>query len=887
MFTSQQLDQFTEELSERIEFRAVYAKMLQYNVGTTKFLREEAKVKEYISEYLKPELFFVEPTEGEVSQVYESYSTTYALDFVYELLPEYVKECLDPEKVIRELFRVYTEERNIFTRFIKQLASLQDPFEAPEEFLEYLAETIGLKLPYDIPEESKRVLINRAVPWYKIKGTAQSFQIVFRSLGLGADVVELWSNYEQTRFSPTPEQSPVIDGADNPDYDPTVTDDGIIKYKSSFYELSMYPSAVNLTSNIISRALEKLEEVRPATRTLKQIKFSMNLTDDADDGDGPGGDGGEGVGSGNGFPTPEDEFENCGDLSLSDDFELTSTLVTYGGTGPAILTYGVYDVTYGTSGSQHLYNRSLEDAEVDYYYDQGHINFYDGEVSYDNATNILYAPEIQGLTYAGYGSTIDELEIINFVDVEDRLRGVKIKYDNIPSAGAITYDGSDPSFTYNGSEVADELEIFGSLENDFQDSTTFSDEADYVVTTGDESDKAYTFLSYDGTIYYDNQHTYTYNEENEYLLDELEYQPTGELEDTVPLADYMDVMIDLLDVVPDISDETEEVVYIADSDEFIETITYNGQDVDGSPLTYGVGFISYNTRTYSDTISINMDLGELQDSVAFTDTVDFSYEVNDSIVISDEFGIYHVQDSLDSYRSGLTYNGAIDYYGNILNPDLVPFTAGEGSIGNWDQGHFYANDDNITYDEATPPSYGEEPLVFDDNAMYGDFFSYGEINIPFLDDLEQEQGNEDTLEDSVALSDGFESDMQSELSDSVSSTDVCDIVYGQDATDGFLNAEDFDGARNTYSNPHGITYSEVEIFYNAEMPSPESDAGYFDGSIVYYNGRTLLYDAENTYYDGYAHADENVVTLLENDVVDFAEIEIIPTGNLSGTIIKI
>ncbi len=885
MFTAEQLTEHATGLSERADFRLAFAKMLQYVSGTPKFLSEEVVVKEYIKDYLRPELFFNEPTDEQVSSVYLEYTNTYGLDFVYELLPEYVKECLDPSKVIRELFRVYTEERNVFTRLIKQLASLQDPFEAPEDYLEYLAETIGLKLPYDLPEKSKRSLINRAVPWYKIKGTAQSFQIVFRSLGLGVDVIELWSNYEQTRFSSTPEQSPVIDGVDNPDYDPTDTSDGAIKYKTSFYELSMYPSAVSLSSNIISRALDKLEEVRPATRTLKQIKFSMNLTDDQDDGDGPGGDGGLGIGSGSGFPTPEDLFENDGSYTHEDFFDMESTEVLYGGDGQEVIMYGGSGVDYGNTGSRYNYDSDLSQISTPYYYNEGLVYYYNGVIYYDNAHNAIYDVVATGLTYAGLGSGVDELDIVNYVGVEDRVAGVKVQYDNENTSGSIDYSGSEALFTYGGSEVIDDLEISADILSDWDDTISSTDDADYVVSNTDNADQAYELLIYDGSVSYEG-HTHDHSEDNLPVLDELSHTPRGELSDTVSVSEHLDVGLDFFDVVGTITDQTQEIAYINTSDEFTQTIYYNGLDIDGSSLTYGLGLISYGGRTYSDTLDIDGYDRNTSDSISFSDDLDYGYSFNESISASDAFTIYHAKESEDTYNSGLTYNGAIDYHSDFVDSSLVPFDSSTSPVGNWHVVVYYDGLSGVTYGESSPPSYGTVPLNFGDQT-YGDFFSHGEMNNPFQDYLAVEDGEESSLEESVNMDDGVSSQAGSEFSESVTSTDFCSVVYSQDASDQFLSEYDFDGTKNTYGNNNSITYSDADVMYDAHMPNPESDAGYFDGSVIYYNGRLLKYDNTTIFYNGYAHNDTSIIIPVENDVVDYAEIEMIPVGSSSGTIIKI
>lgn len=66
-----------------------------------------------------------------------------------------------------------------------------DPYEAPEEFLPWLASWVAFTLDENWPEEKKRQLIKRAVDFYRLRGTPRGLQLYLKLFtGHEPDIIE-------------------------------------------------------------------------------------------------------------------------------------------------------------------------------------------------------------------------------------------------------------------------------------------------------------------------------------------------------------------------------------------------------------------------------------------------------------------------------------------------------------------------------------------------------------------------------------------------------------------------------------------------------------------------------------------------------------------------
>lgn len=109
-----------------------------------------------------------------------------------DLLPEIAVVSRDRGEIIRNVMDAYQQNYEGLDSEIDGLLLLTDVDEAPEEFLDYLAALLGIELLGLDTVEQKRTLIKNIVAVYKIKGTLTSWEIIFKAIGFGADIVELW-----------------------------------------------------------------------------------------------------------------------------------------------------------------------------------------------------------------------------------------------------------------------------------------------------------------------------------------------------------------------------------------------------------------------------------------------------------------------------------------------------------------------------------------------------------------------------------------------------------------------------------------------------------------------------------------------------------------------
>jgi phage tail P2-like protein len=600
-------------------------------------------------------------TKDDAEAILNLYDRTYGQDFLYDLFPDQI-HAFDPEAVLKLFFRAVADFREYFVVLTKGLPALHNPFECPEEYLGWLGGMVGIDVPYDYPVTLKRLKIARAIPWYKIKGTHDSFRIVLRSIGFDAVVEELWSDYQGTHFSTTPDIYPVLpNGSPNPAYDPNNLTDGLIKYKTSYFDVILGMLVDTLPDDIIHDILAAIEEVRPITRTLRNIQIGKYLEDY--------------------FDVPTDELEGYMEMDLKDKYPFSftaGTCIDYSCGSPE---FAYYD---GMSG--YFY-----DGAIDYsndiplcteFYDHAKEAFYDGlEIAdysglLDSQGNpFLYSGVYDVTMTYGECSEKDELDIdITMSDVEDVFWGFQgsITYDQ----DEIFYDGEQNLYYDNLIHNAiDELTIgisFGDITEDpilidddlgvdiipiddfdyFNPTVHYDGEYTYGMTCHTYGDADYycyngTFL-YDGSILYngsasdfiyDGSTGWNYDCNATLHYNNIDYDDVLEIDFSGPGSE---------DIFPTIDDEFsgegdadfEETVTV--SDEVEQVITVEDEDLYELPYLYGDTGVFYGSSSADlwDTLGKKWDDGSSKwDSGEAT--IEFTY-AGFSLHLHDELEIVQV-----------------------------------------------------------------------------------------------------------------------------------------------------------------------------------------------------------------------------------------------------
>lgn len=197
--------------------------------------------------------------------------------------------------ILKNIFYAIEEEEGADLTEIDRLTDLVDPNVCPEEFLDYMADSLGHSLEEGLTVEAKRETIKSIMHLNKIRGRELSWAVFYRMLGYQIAGVPLWKkdiyeandNYSPTRYttesitdellgtsgltnySGTLANSPIKPGTlrlkvsgkvfrDNndelsDDYGKLITQDGsagTINYAKGDYQIELTtPATTNLTAN--------------------------------------------------------------------------------------------------------------------------------------------------------------------------------------------------------------------------------------------------------------------------------------------------------------------------------------------------------------------------------------------------------------------------------------------------------------------------------------------------------------------------------------------------------------------------------------------------------------------------------------------------------------
>jgi phage tail-like protein len=171
--------------------------------------------------------------------------------------------------------------------------------ECEAQYLPYIAQYLGYDLNQSDPINSQRRQLKNAVGWYKVKGTQESFTIMFYGLGYKIKLFELWTQDYLSFVTQLP-GSPVIPVADNvPPDDIRLLENGGAWYRSPHFAIELEAVSVpNLTSAGLRYILGRVSKIRPAHTVLEYLRFLVDLED---------------------VVTPIDEYHNIGTITPNDD----------------------------------------------------------------------------------------------------------------------------------------------------------------------------------------------------------------------------------------------------------------------------------------------------------------------------------------------------------------------------------------------------------------------------------------------------------------------------------------------------------------------------------------------------------------------------------------
>lgn len=175
--------------------------------------------------------------------------------------------------------------------YIDSFSEVFDIDRCDAQYLPYIAAILGYDLNRSDSTESQRRQLKTAVAWYKVKGTFESFKILFYALGYQIRLYELWTTDYSTFYPELPATYGPYTGlptyfadADSvPPDDVRLTDNGGTWYRSPHFAIELNSiETPNLTAEGLRYILLRISQIRPAHTVLEYLKFLVHMSDTVD-----------------------------------------------------------------------------------------------------------------------------------------------------------------------------------------------------------------------------------------------------------------------------------------------------------------------------------------------------------------------------------------------------------------------------------------------------------------------------------------------------------------------------------------------------------------------------------------------------------------------------
>lgn len=114
-------------------------------------------------------------------------------DRLLDFIPQYDQQVINDSEKLTLLFSAIGYEFDKIEQIISDMAKLNDVYEAPNEYLAYLAQILGYeKEDFQLGDTAFREIVKNIIEIYQIKGTNYSFKFFFKFLGFDYEVTEMF-----------------------------------------------------------------------------------------------------------------------------------------------------------------------------------------------------------------------------------------------------------------------------------------------------------------------------------------------------------------------------------------------------------------------------------------------------------------------------------------------------------------------------------------------------------------------------------------------------------------------------------------------------------------------------------------------------------------------
>ena len=214
---------------------------------------------------------------------------------------------------LASFIRVFAITMDELKDYIDSFTEVFDLERCEPKYLPYIAAILGYDLNLSDPVEVQRRHLRHAVAWYKVKGTEESFRIMFFAMGYRIRLYELWTTTGYL-FQPglPPDirnlQDQLVDlsglawtenykifttalpgySADTladsvPQDEPLLLENGGSWYKSPHFAIEFTSIDVpHLTADGLRYIMGRVNQIRPAHTVLEYLRFLLNLKERVD-----------------------------------------------------------------------------------------------------------------------------------------------------------------------------------------------------------------------------------------------------------------------------------------------------------------------------------------------------------------------------------------------------------------------------------------------------------------------------------------------------------------------------------------------------------------------------------------------------------------------------